>query len=195
MNIINFLDNYLIQVTDSLLAIDKKSLVEAARAIQDTIDHKGIIYTIGNGGSASTASHMANDLSNSVVFLGANRAKTFCLADNIPTITAIANDYSYDDVFSKQLHGLINKNDLLIAISGSGNSKNILNAVSYANNINTKVIAITGFDGGELKNMAKISINVPVNNMQISEDIHLLISHLLTCILKKIDLYEYSRNN
>ena len=107
----------------------------------------------------------------------------FSLADNIGLITAYANDTNYDNIFKGQLQSVLDQGDLLIAISGSGNSKNVINAVDYANEMNANTIGIVGFDGGELIKKAKFSIHVPSYDMQICEDIHLTICHL---IMKKL---------
>ena len=110
--------------------------------------------------------------------------KIFCLNDNIPTILAYSNDVSYDVVFEEQLKNYLEPEDVLIAISGSGNSKNIINAVNYAKSINSKIIGFTGFDGGKLKQLSNVSINANINDMQISEDIHVIVMHMLYKLLE-----------
>ena len=180
----NQIEKYLKETIDVLKKIDVDELGKVIKIIELTVKSNKNIYVMGNGGSASTASHMQNDLGNTVGQISGNRVKIFCLSDNIPTITSIANDYSYDAIYIKQLHGRLEKDDLVIAISGSGKSQNIINAVEYAKSVKTNIVAMTGYDGGNLKKMADFNLNVPIENMQISEDIHLLFNHLITHILK-----------
>ena len=147
------------------------------------------IFIAGNGGSGATASHYACDLS-----LGAskpnylrnnNRFNVIPLSTNMPLILAIANDYGYDEIFKQQLINLAVKNDILIAISGSGNSKNILKAVNYANENGIITIGICGFDGGELKEISDYSIHIKSNLMEACEDIHSIIGHYIALWLRE----------
>ena len=142
------------------------------------------VYTLGNGGSASTASHMASDLNKGASRHDAPRFRTVALTDNIPLMLAWGNDSSYEDIFIEQLKNHLEKGDVVIAISGSGNSENVLKAVEYANKEGAITIGLTGFDGGKLAKMAKISYIVPSNCMQQVEDVHLLIEHLLSMMLR-----------
>jgi D-sedoheptulose 7-phosphate isomerase len=142
------------------------------------------IYTLGNGGSASTASHMASDLNKGASRHDAPRFRAVALTDSIPSMLAWGNDSSYGDIFVEQLKNHLEKGDVVIAISGSGNSENVLKAVEYANKEGAVTIGLTGFDGGKLARMAKISYIVPSNCMQQIEDIHLLIEHMLSMMLK-----------
>lgn len=147
---------------------------------------KGIIYICGNGGSASTASHFMNDFNKGVESFCGNPFRFMCLSDNIATITAIANDISYDEIYSHQLKNRLNENDIVIGISGSGNSTNIINAIDYANLCGNTTISLTGYNGGVLKNISKYNIHIPIDNMQIVEDIHLVLDHMIMYILKNI---------
>ena len=142
------------------------------------------IYTLGNGGSASTASHMASDLNKGASRRDAPRLRVMALTDSIPSMLAWGNDSSYEDIFIEQLKNHLEKGDVVIAISGSGNSENVLKAVEYANKEGAVTIGLTGFDGGKLAGMAKISYIVPSNCMQQIEDIHLLIEHMLSMMLR-----------
>lgn len=183
MHYLEQVEEYFATLINTLHKIDRSVLVNVIKLIELTVKNNQTIYVMGNGGSASTASHMQNDLGNIVTQICGQRVKIYCLSDNIPTITAIANDYSYDVIYLRQLQGVLEKEDLLIAISVSGNSQNILNAVEYARSVKANVVAMTGFNGGELKRYANFNINVPIDNMQISEDIHLIFNHLITYIL------------
>ena len=137
------------------------------------------IITCGNGGSAYTASHYITDW-NKMVNLATN--KTFygiSLCDNIGLMTAFGNDISYSEIFSGQLKAILDEGDLLVAISGSGNSANVINAVEYANSIGADTLAVVGYDGGKLKPLSKYSVWVPSFDMQLCEDFHLMFGHMV----------------
>jgi D-sedoheptulose 7-phosphate isomerase len=176
--------NYLNKV---LSRIDKKSITQLADLLLDARDKGKTIFFIGNGGSASTASHFCNDLS-----IGTQSYKkpfkAISLTDNNSILTALGNDYGYDQIFVKQLIVQAGEGDLLIGISASGNSKNIINSFEYARNNNIKEFAITGFDGGMLKSMSKYGIHVATekNEYGIAEDTHLIIDHLVTSYIRML---------
>jgi D-sedoheptulose 7-phosphate isomerase len=137
-----------------------------------------MIYTFGNGGSASLASHLACDLGKGTAYCnGGRRLRVLALTDNLPTLTAWANDSSYEDVFSEQLRNFVQSQDVAFAISGSGNSKNVLNALRIARDAGATTVGLSGFQGGEMKSLCDICVVVPSNNMQIIEDLHLAIAH------------------
>ncbi len=137
-----------------------------------------MVYVFGNGGSASLASHFACDLGKGTAYCnGGKRFRVLALTDNLPTLTAWANDSSYEDVFSEQLRNFVQKRDVVFAISGSGNSKNVLNALQLAIEAGATTVGISGFEGGEMKALCSICVVVPSNNMQIIEDLHLAIAH------------------
>ena len=141
------------------------------------------IYTCGNGGSASTASHMRCDFNKGVSYNQDIKYDMECLSDSVPMMMAIANDLSYDDIFVVPLRNKIKPGDVLIGISGSGNSENVIRAFTYANEVGAQTIAFTGYSGGKLKEIAKHNIHVAVDNMQITEDIHLVLNHMMMYIL------------
>lgn len=153
--------------------------------IIETVQKGGIIYICGNGGSASTASHFVNDFNKGVNTFNNFPFKCICLSDNISTLTAIANDISYDEIYRYQIYNRLNPHDVVIGISGSGNSMNVVNAITYANFCGCTTIGLTGFDGGSLKQLCDYNIHVPIDNMQIVEDIHLVIDHLTMFILNQ----------
>jgi D-sedoheptulose 7-phosphate isomerase len=142
------------------------------------------VYTLGNGGSASTASHMASDLNKGASRHDAPRFRAVALTDSVPSMLAWGNDSSYEDIFVEQLKNHLENGDVVIAISGSGNSENVLKAVEYANKEGAVTVGLTGFDGGKLAKLAKISYVVPSHCMQQVEDIHLLIEHMLSMMLR-----------
>ena len=174
----NFAKSYIDNLTTLLNNIDINIVSEILETIEQT---QGIIYVIGNGGSAATASHMVNDLG---IGLKRRNIKDFhliSLSDNTPVCSAIANDIGYENIFYTQLKDRIGENDLLIAISCSGNSHNITKAVQYAKTCNTKIIGLTGFDGGELQALCDINFHVQTqkNEYGLVEDMHMILNHML----------------
>lgn len=137
-----------------------------------------MVYLFGNGGSAALASHLACDLGKGTAYCeGGRRFRVLALTDNLPTMTAWANDSSYDDVFSEQLKNFVQKRDLAIAISGSGNSNNVLNALKVAREAGATTVGISGFQGGRMKALCDICAVVPSTDMQIIEDMHVAMAH------------------
>jgi len=178
---------YLEEVANTLKAMERDLPLKAQEIVSALVKARDAgrrIYICGNGGSASTASHMASDLNKGANRKDAPRFKAIALTDNIPAMLAWANDASYDDIFVEQLRNHLEKGDIVIGISGSGNSPNVLKAMHYANDTGATTIGLTGFDGGKLAQMAKICYTVPSNCMQQIEDIHLLIEHMLSLILR-----------
>lgn len=137
------------------------------------------IYICGNGGSAATASHYVCDFNKGVSLGLDKRFKFECLGDNIPTMMAIANDISYDDIFVEPLKNKMEPGDIVIGISGSGNSENVVRALNYAKDNGGVTIGIVGYDGGKIKQIAEQSIHVKINNMQIVEDVHMMLDHVM----------------
>jgi D-sedoheptulose 7-phosphate isomerase len=174
---------YIEKVIGALKKIDTESISNVIEVLIETLYSDGIIYVFGNGGSAATASHMQNDFNRGISEYSNKKFKFFCLSDNVATITAIANDFSYDEIFVQQLKDRLSENDVVIAISGGGNSKNIVKAVEYAKIKGNTVIGITGFDGGKLKQLADYNLHADIDDMQVSEDIHLLFNHLIMSVL------------
>lgn len=137
-----------------------------------------MVFLFGNGGSASLASHFACDLGKGTAYCnGGKRFRVLSLTDNIATLTAWANDSSYEDIFAEQLRNFVQPHDVALAISGSGNSKNVLNALQVAREDGATTIGVTGFAGGEMKSLCDICVVVPSDNMQIIEDLHLSMAH------------------
>jgi D-sedoheptulose 7-phosphate isomerase len=156
----------------------------------DAVDHVvGVLMTVnragrtvficGNGGSAATASHFGCDLAKRPIVAGQPRFRVISLTDNNALMTALSNDIGYEAVFAEQLLPLVQKDDVLIGISGSGNSKNVLNAVSVAKAAGATTIGFSGYDGGKLAGMVDISVHIPSFNMAMVEDIHLMLEHAI----------------
>lgn len=150
--------------------------------LEDARDSGKQIFIMGNGGSAATASHSVCDFNKGVSYgKDRKRYKFICLNDNFPTMMAYANDVSYDDVFVEPLKNFFNEGDIVIGISGSGNSKNVLKAIEWANDNGGVTVGISGYTGGKMKQMSRFNVHVPIMDMQITEDIHMVLVH---CIMK-----------
>ncbi len=141
------------------------------------------IFICGNGGSASTASHLECDFNKGISYTQQIKYDIECLSDNVPMMMAIANDLGYENIFLEPLKNKLKMGDIVIGISGSGNSENVIRAFQYANEIGADTIAFTGYNGGKLKSLAKLNIHVQVDNMQIVEDVHLILNHMMMYIL------------
>lgn len=137
------------------------------------------VFTLGNGGSASTASHMAADLSKNTIGPNMRRFRIMSLNDNMSLVSALSNDLGYEHMFSEQLQNLIHPGDVLIAISGSGNSPNVLRAIEYAQSRSAEVAALLGFNGGKAAELADLSVLVDSYDYGVVEDAHLIINHIL----------------
>lgn len=167
-------------VLDSLI---KDNINEVMNVLEDARLTGKKIFICGNGGSASTASHLECDFNKGISYDQEKKYDIECLTDNVPMMMAIANDIGYDDIFVVPLKNKLKKGNILIGISGSGNSKNVIKAFEYANSLGVDTIAFTGYSGGKLKEIAKYNIHVEINNMQIVEDIHLVLNHMMMFIL------------
>lgn len=141
------------------------------------------IFIMGNGGSAATASHFVCDLAKGTRVKGKKHFKVIGLTDNVPLLTAWSNDVSYDDVFKSQLENLLNKDDIVIIFTGSGNSRNVIEAAKYSKKVKAKTIVFTGFEGGKIKKFADVSLVAPSDNMERIEDLHLILEHLIKLYL------------
>jgi D-sedoheptulose 7-phosphate isomerase len=165
--------------------LDLEAVSQLAEAVAECQDQGKQIFVLGNGGSAATASHWATDLCKTAEVRGRPPIKCVALTDNVSFITAIGNDLSFDDIFSRQLENLLEAGDLVILISGSGNSKNLLKAAEYANKKGAMTAGLLGFDGGKLKDLASLSILLPCDQYGVIEDLHMGIGHILTFYIKQ----------
>lgn len=177
---------YLEKEIEVLNKLDINAINLAISEIVAAFEREGNIYIFGNGGSASTASHFANDFNKGISEYTEKKFRFICLNDNVPTIMAVANDVGYDEVFRFQLRGKLNEKDLVIGISGSGNSKNVVNAIEYAKQEGVRTLGITGYDGGKVKQIVDVSLYVPIKNMQITEDIHMVFNHMMMTVLYQV---------
>jgi D-sedoheptulose 7-phosphate isomerase len=172
-------------VAETVLKIPQGPVEQIIAALNQARAEKRRIFIFGNGGSAANASHFVVDVIKSTVRPDQPRYKIICLNDNIPTITAYSNDVSYDAIFCEPLAALAEPGDVAIAISGSGNSPNVLRAMDTAKDMGLTRIGLTGYAGGKLKDKSDICVIVPSDSMQVIEDAHLVILHSIFLSLMK----------
>ena len=177
-----FLDarQYFEELQQVVLGLSHDAINQIADTLVKANELGRMVYLFGNGGSASLASHLACDLGKGTAYCnGGKRFRVLALTDNLPALTAWANDSSYEDVFSEQLRNFVQPQDVAFAISGSGNSKNVLNALKVAREVGATTVGISGFQGGKMKALCEICVVVPSDNMQIIEDVHLAMAHAI----------------
>lgn len=181
-----FAQSYLEHVGRVLLRIDTKEIAQFLATLIDARERGATIFFIGNGGSAATASHFANDLA-----IGVNDYekpfKALALTDNVSVLSAIGNDYGYEEIFARQLRVLARRGDVLVAISASGNSPNLLKAFEFARTAGLITVALTSFDGGRMKQVADQGVHVPTSPKEYgpAEDAHMVLDHLAGAYLMR----------
>ena len=180
----DFIEDYLSKLNKSINQISKKDLGNIIRLLLEGYKNDKKIFIFGNGGSASTSSHFANDLNKLCNIKGRKRFKALALTDNIPLMTAWANDRNYNLIFVEQLKNFMEKGDIVIAISGSGNSENVIKAVKFAKKMDGITIGILGFDGGKLKAHVDNHIIIKSDMYGIIEDVHLSVCHIIANCLR-----------
>lgn len=173
------LASYFEQMSQTLEQLPLQTLQRVANALWEAYQRDATIFVCGNGGSAATASHFACDLAKWTIKPSARRVRALALTDNIPLITAWSNDQGYADIFVEQLQALYRPGDMIVAISGSGNSPNVIRAVEWGNTVGAVTVGLTGFDGGKLYRIAQIGLHVNNRFMPQVEDIHSTICHAL----------------
>jgi len=182
------IQNYLESAREVINHLNVEEIEGLVRAINEVREEKGTVFLVGNGGSASTASHFATDLGVGSI-KASKHVRVISLTDNVAAMTAISNDKNYESVFSQQLELLGKKKDLLVLISASGNSKNLIAALNSAEAIGMECFSLTGFDGGELRQLTSDNnVHVPskIGEYGLVEDAHLAICHMITeCIRAK----------
>lgn len=180
---INKANVYFSRLKECIDNLDRNEVDEFINVMLQARDRGSHIYTMGNGGSAATASHFCCDFNKGMSYKQDKKFRLICLNDNIPTMMAYANDVSYENVFVEQLKNFLREDDVVIGISGSGNSKNIINAIDWANKNGGITVGLTGFGGGKLKQIAKHSVNTNIEDMQITEDVHMMLCHMIYSIM------------
>lgn len=175
--------DYLDLEIEVLQSIDHDAICDVLQVLIKALDEERSVYVFGNGGSSATASHILSDFNKGVSANLEVKYRFQCLNDNVPTLMAISNDIGFEEVFRQQLMNKVKKDDIVIAISGSGNSENVIRAVKYAKDEGAYVIGMTGYDGGRLYQLSDLNLHVNINNMQITEDVHLIFEHLMMNVL------------
>lgn len=180
-----YIESYFDDLKRTMDAVDREGISLFIQTLLDARDQGKQIFVMGNGGSAATASHMVCDFNKGLVAEAKPRFKFICLNDNIATLMAYANDVSYDDVFIEQLKNFMQPGDLVIGISGSGNSTNVIKAIEWANENGGKTFSLLGYSGGKLKKLSQKCVHVDIPNMQIVEDIHVVLNHMIMYIVRE----------
>jgi D-sedoheptulose 7-phosphate isomerase len=172
-------DDYVARLRTALDSLSRDELTELGEILNRAYRNGKQVFTVGNGGSSSLASHMAADLAKNTIGSNMRRFRIMSLNENAAIVTALANDLGYENVFSEQLTNLIRAGDVLIVVSASGNSPNIIKAINYARAQSAEVVGLLGFDGGKAGELADLAIIVPSWDYGIVEDVHLIINHIL----------------
>jgi D-sedoheptulose 7-phosphate isomerase len=175
----DYVTDYLNRLRRVIDALPHADLMELGEMLFRAYQNQKQVLTLGNGGSASTASHMAADLGKNTIEANMRRFRIISLNDNMSLLTALANDVGYENVFSEQLKNLVRAGDLLIVISASGNSPNVLSAIRCAQERSAQVAGLLGFGGGEAARLVDLPIVVPSSHYGVVEDAHLVINHVL----------------
>ncbi len=186
MDFLSEIEGYNNKLKAAVDAIDKQQINHFIDILLKHYERKSHIFIFGNGGSGSTASHVVCDFNKGVCLDLDKKFKFVCLNDNLASILAYGNDISYDDIFCLQLKNYLTPDDLVIGISGSGNSENVIRAIRYAKVMKSATFALCGFDGGKLKQIDTINcVHVPTRDMQVVEDCHLILFHMIMQIIHR----------
>jgi D-sedoheptulose 7-phosphate isomerase len=178
--------DYISNLKNTLDELPLARIKEAISILHDARVNNRQVFIMGNGGSASTASHFVCDLSKNTRHQGWPHFRVIGLADNMASLSAYANDEGYEHVFSQQLAAFVQPEDVVIGISTSGNSPNVLEGIRLANEVGAITIGFTGFDGGRLGSLAQLHIHVPSDRIEQVEDIHLMLEHLICAALRQL---------
>ncbi len=173
------IENYLALVKDTIDKLDRTQIEKTVEAFMRVYHSGNTIYIFGNGGSAASATHATGDLVKGASFGLEKRFRVMSLVDNLPALMAIANDISYDDIFVEQLKNFIKPGDLVVGISGSGNSVNVVKAMEYAKQMGVQSIAFCGYKGGKISAIADIIIHSVAMDMEVAEDIHMIVFNVI----------------
>jgi len=188
----NPIRDYISQLHATLDQLPEEQIAAVVELLHEARVNQRHVFVMGNGGSSATASHMVCDLMKNTRKVDLPNFRVIGLADNMPIFSAMANDEGYEHVFSQQLASFVQPSDVVIAISASGNSRNVLNAVELANRAGARTIGMTGFDGGKLGRMVEFHLHVPSHVIEHVEDLHLMLEHLITKILRSADSPEWT---
>jgi D-sedoheptulose 7-phosphate isomerase len=184
---------YFSRLSETIDKLDIQVIEQLVELLLRARDRENTVFIFGNGGSAATASHITGDFLKGISYELDKRFRVMCLSDNIPGLTALSNDLGYEDIFVEQLKVFLKKDDLVIGISGSGNSMNVVKAMEFARKKGARTVAMCGYKGGKIRELADLVIHVPVHDMEITEDIHIIIFHAVKQVLiKKLKGENYS---
>ncbi len=175
----DYLRQYTTEISRALEAVEGEDFEKVIHILGEAYKERKQIFIAGNGGSAATANHFVCDFGKNAVKSDEKRFKIISISDNIEKITALGNDIAFESIFEEQLKNLMDPEDVLIVISASGNSPNIVKAVEFARKKNCKVISLTGFKGGKVKGLSDVNLNVDLSSYEQIEDIHLMILHMI----------------
>jgi len=178
--------DYIKRLKQALDAFPHEQFESLIDVFCNALENKRTIFVMGNGGSGATASHWTCDMNKGCGFGRNKRFRMICLNENMPTILAYGNDVGYDNIFIEQLKNYLEKGDVVVAISASGNSRNIIKAVEYAKYKRAITVGLSGFSGGELIRIVDLPIHIKLNDMQMVEDVHLIIAHMIMQYFSKI---------
>jgi D-sedoheptulose 7-phosphate isomerase len=177
------LSQYFEKVSETLRLLDTSAIEELADLLLAARDREKTIFIFGNGGSGATASHVTGDFLKGISYQMEKRFRVQCLNDNVSGMMAISNDLTYQEIFIEQLKAFLRKDDIVIGISGSGNSLNVVKALEYATSQGASTVAFCGFKGGKIKEISDLVIHAPIQDMEVAEDIHIIIFHALKQLL------------
>ena len=181
----SLVNDYLTQLEQTLRNLSRDEIEAVVDALLDNVRAGRQVFIIGNGGSAATASHMMNDLNKYTLVPGGPRFRALAFTDNVPLLTAWGNDAAYEDVFVEPLRNFLRPGDLLIAISTSGNSPNVVKAVEYANASGALTVGFVGNDGGKLAELARLLVRIPSPHIGQQEDGHMVLDHVIVHTLRQ----------
>lgn len=179
-------NTYLRELEQMLQTVSLPDLRKVLDILEDAYHHGRRIFILGNGGSAATASHFALDLAKNTIMPGAPRVKAISLTDHVPLITAWSNDTHYEHIFAEQLANMMEPGDVIIGISASGNSPNVINAVRLAHQNRAATVALLGASGGKLRHLADACILAPGQNIEQEEDAHMILAHVITRHMREV---------
>lgn len=182
----NEINEYFAELEHMLRNISRFHLQRVLTLLEDAYRNGRRVFVMGNGGSAATASHFALDLAKNTIMPGAPRLKAISLTDHVPLITAWSNDTAYEHIFSEQLANMVEPGDVVIGISASGNSRNVINAITLAKKTRAATIGLLGAKGGKIKHMVDAYILAPGQNIEQEEDAHLILAHIITRHMRQV---------
>ncbi len=180
------IQRYFVELEEMVQAISMPHLESVLRLLEDCYHHGHRIFILGNGGSAATASHFALDLAKNTIMAGAPRLKAISLTDHVPLITAWSNDTAYEHIFAEQLANMIESGDVVVGISASGNSPNVINAMKLTKQYKASTVGLLGAKGGKLKDIVDAYVLAPGQNIEQEEDAHMILSHVITRHMREV---------